>query len=44
MKQDINTWRRKHNALYALATNYLYNNKARMTLVKQQQNVSYADQ
>lgn len=44
MKQDINTWRRKHNALCAQATNYLYDNKARMALVKQQHNVSYADQ
>ena len=35
---------RKHNTLYAQATNYLYDNKTRMSLVKQQHNVSYADQ
>ena len=44
MKQDINTWRRKNNTLYAQATNYLFNNKANMARVKEQYLVSYADQ
>lgn len=44
MTKDINTWRRRNNSKYALATNYLFDNKARMELVKQQYQVSYADQ
>ena len=41
---NINTWRRRNNSKYAIATNYLFDNRKNMDRVKQQYQVSYAEQ